>query len=273
MNYQIILNQEEIFSGDLYILGIVVFIVFILAAFVFQMIWRKLRSYENLKYEFVTIIAHKFRTPLTQIKWILESVLAGETDSFKKEGLENIGQSTKTLISLTNTLVELNHSTNKSVTTYNFERLNICDLVSKTADSLKERFHEKNIFFGIECSEPEIFVKADRSRIEFVIQTLIENSINYSPVGMEVKIFVQKVGGKVKVTVVDHGIGIASSDMSRIFTKFFRSKNAQTMDTEGFGVGLYLAKSIVNRHKGKMEAFSEGVNMGSAFSVILKAVK
>jgi signal transduction histidine kinase len=273
MNYQIILDQKEVFSGDLYLLGVIALVLLVVFLFIFQMIWRKLRSYENLKYEFVTIIAHKFRTPLTQIKWILESVLAGETDSFKRESLANIGQSTKTLISLTNTLVELNHSTNKSVTTYSFERLNICDLVSKTADTLKERFHEKNIFFGIECSEPDIFAKVDRSRIEFVIQTIIENSINYSPVGMEVKIFVQKIGHKVKITVVDHGIGIASSDMSRIFTKFFRSKNAQTMDTEGFGVGLYLAQSIVKRHKGKMEVFSEGVNMGSSFSVILKAVK
>ena len=237
------------------------------------MIWSKSKEYEKLKYEFVTIIAHKFRTPLSQVKWLLEEITSKEQDPYIKESLSTINQSNQKLISLTNTLVELTDSADKSLAQYNFEKINICEITTQTVSSFKDRFHEKNLFFSIQCENPEIFVKADRTRMEFVIQTLLENSINYSPPGRNVEITVSQNkpqnASRAFISVTDHGIGINPVDAPRIFSKFFRSDSARSMDTEGFGVGLFLAESIVKRHKGKIEAFSEGPDRGATFTITL----
>jgi two-component system OmpR family sensor kinase len=78
---------------------------------------------------------------------------------------------------------------------------------------------------------------------------------------------------KAIVTVADNGIGIAPRDIPHMFTKFFRTKEAQAMDTEGLGVGLYLAKSIVKRFGGSLAVQSEGLDRGATFSLILPLAK
>lgn len=269
MNYQIIINNNPILSGNVFVLGLIGIVVFLIIVYISRLILNKLKVYETMKYEFITIIAHKFRTPLTQIKWIVEASLPGETDSFKRESLDSIDKSAETLIGLTNTLVEITDSANKVLTVYSFEKLNICEIINKITSSLKDRFHEKNIFFGVTCEQAEIFVKGDRARLEFVLQTVIENTINYSPVGSNVEITVSKEKSKVIVYVVDQGIGIKEEDIPHIFTKFFRTSNAQAMDTEGFGVGLFLAKSVIKRHYGEINVFSKGIGKGSTFSISL----
>ena len=80
-------------------------------------------------------------------------------------------------------------------------------------------------------------------------------------------------GRKVIIQVSDYGIGIDPSEIPHLFSKFYRSKGAKTMDTEGFGLALFLSKSIVERHGGKIEAISEGIDRGATFKVILKRVK
>lgn len=236
-------------------------------------IWNKLNENENLKYEFITIIAHKFRTPLTQIKWLSESMIPEEQDSYKKQSLQEMQHSTQQLIDLTGTLIELTDSDNASSSSYSFERTNICDLVRNVAETFKDAFHTKNIFLGIQCANPEIFANVDKPRLEFVLQTLLQNSINYSPPGRNVEVSIASQKNKVYINVADHGIGINPQDLPKIFTKFFRTENAKKADTEGFGVGLYLAQAIVRRHKGKILVFSEGLNRGTTFQIVMPMVK
>jgi signal transduction histidine kinase len=121
--------------------------------------------------------------------------------------------------------------------------------------------------------EDQIFVKIDKARMEFVIQVLFENALAYTPTGKNVEVTVGHSGRKAFISVTDHGIGMDHKTISRLFTEFFRADNAKRVDTDGFGVGLYLAKSVVRRHKGKLEAFSDGLNAGSTFVVTLKRVK
>lgn len=236
-------------------------------------IFHKLNDSENLKYEFITIIAHKFRTPLTQIKWIAESMVPDEQDSYKKQNLQEVQKSTQQLIDLTGTLIELADSDSSSSSSYSFERVNICELVHTVGEAFKNAFHAKNIFLGIQCAEPEIFSNIDRPRIEFVLQTLLQNSITYSPPGRNVEVIVSTEKNKTVITISDHGIGIDPKDLPKIFTKFFRTANAKATDTEGFGVGLYLAQTIVRRHKGKILVFSDGIGKGTTFQTVIPLVK
>ncbi|MES3031021.1 MAG: HAMP domain-containing sensor histidine kinase [Patescibacteria group bacterium] len=240
-------------------------IIFIVA----RKFWDKLHEEETMKYEFVTIIAHKFRTPLSQIKWLMEGILEKETDSYKLEDLRNVHQSNEKLIGLTNTLIEVTDSAKKGSLLYAFEKVNIPNFVNQELETLKNDFHAKNIFCNIQCTEPEIFANIDKPRMEFVLHTLFENAINYSPVGRSVDVSISIEKKKAVISITDNGIGIDPADLGHVFGKFFRSQDAKKMDTEGFGIGLFLAQSIVERHKGKIEVFSEGLNKGSTFVLSL----
>jgi signal transduction histidine kinase len=236
-------------------------------------IWNKLNENENLKYEFITIIAHKFRTPLTQIKWLTEGMVTDEQDGLKKQGLIDMQRATQQLIDLTGTLVELTDSDNATRSSYSFERVNVCDLVRSVAETFKKTFHEKNLFLAVSCSNPEIFANIDKPRMEFVLQTLLQNAATYSPPGRNVEVVVAFENKKAVITISDHGIGIDPKDLNKIFTKFFRTANAQKTDTEGFGVGLYLAQAIVRRHSGRINVFSDGIDRGTTFQIIVPMVK
>jgi signal transduction histidine kinase len=273
MNYELYIEGVPYLEGELKILILIIVAIVLFFIYICMVVWDKLRSYESMKYEFITIIAHKFRTPLTKVKWSLETIFDTEQDPFKKESLMNIKQSNETLINLTNTLVEITDSRNKVVATYNFERINICELVGKVTKSLNVRFHEKNLFLSIKFSQPEIFVKVDKMRMEYALQTIMENSINYSPIGRNVEIYVSKVNKKAIITVVDHGIGIDPADMKNIFSNLYRGSNAKAMDTEGFGVGLFLVNSIVKGNSGKLKLSSEGLDRGTTFTITLPVVK
>lgn len=247
--------------------------VAVLALMVGIIIYRKLRANESLKYEFITIIAHKFRTPLTQIKWIIEDLSKSETDSYKKQALTDIAGSNDNLIKLTNTLVELTDKAGAAKSSYQMEKIDLCVFGRAELETYKKAFHEKNLFMSMKCAVPEAYVSADRARLEFVVGTLLENACNYTPPGRNITLTVSADNRKAAIAVTDDGIGIDDHDMPHLFTKFYRTKQAKAADTEGFGIGLYLAKSVVNRHGGKIEAFSEGSGRGSTFSVILPRVK
>ena len=228
---------------------------------------------ERERYEFITIIAHKFRTPLTHIKWSTENILEGTLDAYQKQSFMDIRGANEKLIKLTGTLIELTDSESGAQTAYKFERVNVCDILRESATEAKSDFREKNLFITAECADPALCVRADRSRLRFVIDTMLENACLYSPPGRNVTLGLERHGSKCVISIVDNGIGIESRDMSRVFTKFFRAKNAHAMNVEGLGIGLYLARELVKRHGGKIKVFSEGAGRGTTVSLILPRVK
>ncbi len=237
------------------------------------LLYRKLKENESLKYEFVTIIAHKFRTPLTQIKWTTEGLISTEADPYKKEQLDQLRLSNENLIKLTGTLVELTDAAGQAESAYNMETINFCEMAKQAMEASKTAFHEKNLFMSLNCASPEILVKGDKPRLDFVVGTIMENACSYSPPGRNISVDIQMDKKRAYLSVTDNGIGIDAKDLPHMFTKFFRTKEAQAMDTEGLGVGLYLAKSIVKRHKGTLQADSAGLGQGSTFSLVLPLTK
>lgn len=270
MKYSLFIDEKLLLVGDVYIVLAALLVVVLLVIFLVRYVRRRLRETDVLKYEFITIIAHKFRTPLSQIKWITEEMFQGETDPYKKQGVGNIKQSNEKLIKLTNTLLELTDPGDLSKTSYNVETIDLCEMVRRVSDAYKGIFHEKNIFFSVQCPVEEISVKADRARFEFIFETVLENAASYTRPGQRVDVFVNGTRRHGIITVEDHGIGIEPGDMPHIFkTKFYRSDMARSMDTEGIGVGLYLASSIMRRLRGKIEAYSAGKNKGATFTLTL----
>lgn len=273
MTYELFINNSSVLSGDFLLIILGFSATILLVAYLLKISWIRIQENEQLKYEFITIIAHKFRTPLTQMRWLLEANRETEQDPYKKENFEKVYGTNQKLINLTNTLIEITDSKNKSSSLYTFKKVNMCELLHKVTLGLKDLFHEKNIFYATDCSHQDIPVLIDESRMEFVLQTVIENAIKYSPVGRNIEILAILQKRKVIIQVIDHGIGARIEDVKKIFGKFYRSHDAQMMDTEGFGVGLFLARSIVKRHKGTIEAYSDGPNKGMTMTITLRRAR
>jgi signal transduction histidine kinase len=233
-------------------------------------IWMRLREDDVLKYEFVTIIAHKFRTPLTEVKWSVDEMLKMGSDPAIRSGLQDVDTANEKLIGLTGTLVDLAESDAASQSHYTFKDLHICELVSTVAESYRPAFEKKGISFAIQCPVSDVVVKADQERIKFILQTLLENALAYTPKDGKVTVTATASSNKVSISISDTGVGIKKEDIRRIFSKFYRTKRAMLADTEGFGIGLYLAQAIAKRHGGRIEVYSEGEGKGSTFTLILR---
>lgn len=241
----------------------------IVASGIGAFVWKKIRETDMLKYEFITIVTHKFRTPLTRIKWAAENISgSGAFMDTLKPDMENIREAAFRLSELTNVLVGLTDS--ETTFSYKFKRLNVANLVREIGAGLEKRIAEKNISADFQLKDT-CFVLADQERLRPAIHIILENAVSYTPAGGRIAVALEQSGNKVKFTVSDTGIGIKKEDMPLVFTKFFRSDEAKKADTEGLGIGLYIAREVIRRHGGKLSAFSEGLGKGTLFTVELPA--
>lgn len=240
----------------------------ILAVSIGVLVWRHLRETDVLKYEFISTVTHKFRTPLTHIKWASENLSAGSnltTDD--RTQLEYIRTANERLVELTNLLVNTSE-TEQSSYDYHLRRSDLSAIVSDVVSSLARQAEIKHMHFETHY-EANLFAKMDEDRIRFVIQVFIENAIHYTPDNSIVIVRTERRGDNIICSVADAGIGIGTQEMPHLFSKFHRGDEARKADTEGMGIGLFMSKQIIDRHKGKIWAESAGIGKGSTFNFSL----
>jgi signal transduction histidine kinase len=242
----------------------------LIGALAVLVVWSKLREGDLLKYEFINVVTHKFRTPLTSIKWSGENLIKVVPNDLK-EDIRNIQISADRLVELTGLLVNLSGSDDRSYE-YVFNKIDIGELLARCSAEHVDQAGIKGIAL-VHDPKSGIFVSADAQRIRFVIQTLLDNAISYSSRGGTINVLISSSGNAAVISVTDTGIGIPKNDLKYIFTKFYRAENGRKADTEGMGIGLYLARRIVERHEGKLWVESGGEGKGSTFSVSLPLVK
>jgi signal transduction histidine kinase len=233
-------------------------------------IWLKLRESDMLKYEFVTTATHKFRTPLTHIKWATENLEKTQTPEERLNQLEYIKNANAKLVELTSLLTNVSEA-DSSGYEYHLERNDISVIIEKTLNDLSNQFSVKHQQLAKNI-EPGLYVLGDTSRIGFIIQTLVENAIHYTGEVGTITVSVSKKDRNVVCSVKDNGIGIPKEELPHLFSKFYRGSQARLADTEGMGIGLYITKGIITRHKGKIWAESDGTDRGSTFSFSLPVV-
>lgn len=242
----------------------------VLAVTMGVIIWRRLRENDLLKYEFITTITHKFRTPLTHIKWSSDNLLKSNLGESEREQIGDIKTAGLKLIELTNLLVKL-PEVESGVYDYHFRPGNFSNIVQEIVESLTSAAEIKNINI-VKNITPEIMATFDIDHIKFAVQVFIENAIHYTLNDGLITVSVYREGKNVVYAVKDSGIGLSQENLSLLFSKFYRGSKARTADTEGVGIGLYVAKEIITRHRGKIWAESAGLNKGSIFFFSLPAV-
>lgn len=215
---------------------------------------------QKMKTEFVTVAAHQLRTPTSAVKWSLEMLLDGDLGKLnegQKKIIEKAHKTNDKAIRLVNDLlnvaeIEEGRYLSKLVLT------DISDLIQFVVEEYKEQIKEKKIKFAFTKPEeqlPKIMLDVEKTKI--AIRNILDNSVRYTlPMG-KISIFIKKEEKNIEVQIQDSGLGIPLNEQDKIFTKFFRGFNIMRIDTEGTGLGLYIAKNIIDAHGGKIWFESE----------------
>jgi len=227
----------------------------------FKIIKDRTREEEILKSksEFLTVAAHQMRTPLSGIKWGLETLLSegneNLTDS-QKDLLKKNLEATDKILRLANDLLDtVNIESGKFG--YEFVQADLLDLIGKLLEDYLSIAEQYNIKIYLEPPADGLSpFKFDPMRIRIVVQNLLENALRYNVKNGQIIIKVEKKPPYVEVSISDTGIGIPKNELPKLFTKFYRGSNVLKYETEGTGLGLYITKNIVEAHGGKIWAES-----------------
>ncbi|MFP4539524.1 MAG: ATP-binding protein [Candidatus Paceibacterota bacterium] len=232
-------------------------------------IWNAIHIAEALKHEFVTVVTHKFRTPLTHIMWSIEDLKMDDLTDKQRENVRAIENSSKSVIELVNLLTEV--SEGKDEFTASRRDINLSDILREALKEQKQVAERKGIELEERINE-EIIVSAEKKKLRFVINVLIENALTYTPSGGKITVTLVSDGSRVRLKVKDNGIGMSKGTQELVFSTFFRGDAARSKYTEGMGVGLYITKNIIDDFGGDTGFFSEGEGKGSTFYVELPVV-
>lgn len=245
-----------------------------LGAIVSQILARRsLRPLEealSAQTRFTSDAAHELRTPLTAIKTEVEVALRDKNlkTPEARQVLESNLEEVAKLQALTDALLRLAHSGDK-VDKSNWQNYKLSDILDSAKSRLEPKSKVKKIKVVLPKSTYTIFGDPDQLVELFV--TLLGNAIKYSHNNSEVTVRASKKDNKLKIEVVDQGVGISEIDLPHIFERFYRADTSRSKSgAEGFGLGLSLADAIVQVHGGTISVKSE-YGKGSTFCVILPA--
>ena len=247
-------------------------IVLMVAAVLFVLGNIVVRSFENvveasrLKSEFVSIVSHELRSPLSAVKWSLNLFKSeGHYQNLNDEAssmISTIGEQNQKMIKIVNTLLEVRRIEDGKID-LEPEKIYLKQITEDALKNLNDFARASNIKLELD-SRSETASFADRQKINFAVSGLIENAIRYSTGGSSVKIEIFEKSGRIFWRITDSGSGIPKEDRSKIFDKFFRAHNVYRYRSGGLGVGLFLSKAFIEASGGKI-GFSSEDNDGSVF--------
>jgi signal transduction histidine kinase len=234
----------------------------------------QLKELDRLKDDFVSVASHELRTPMTAIKSYLWMALAGQGGPLNEKQMYYIQRgysSVDRLIKLVNDMLNISRIDSGRLT-IQVQSVNIVQLVREIVEEVIPRATELGVSVVIEEQGAIPEVLADPDKIKEVVYNLIGNSMKFTSSGGKISVsFVQKEN-IIEITVKDTGAGIASEDLSKLFQKFgiLPGSYVTNQPTLGTGLGLYICKSLIELHGGKVWAVSEGKGKGATFTFSLK---
>lgn len=217
------------------------------------------KSKKSILAESVSLISHRLRTPISVIKGALETVLSDELGPLshdQKDYLEDALKNTERLIHLINNLLEVS-AIEEGLLKLSPQIIDLAEITEKVIQQFipLTRASNSEIFFQTPKFLPK--VKADPHRVKEIVTNLINNAIKYTSGKGKIEIILQKQSNDVLFSCQDNGIGISKQEASHIFTKYFRGDRVITAETEGSGLGLYIAKAFIEKSGGKIWFESE----------------
>ena len=230
----------------------------------------RLRELDRLKDEFVALVSHEFRTPLTSIRGYLELVLedAGDFTARHREYFDVLDRNTRRLLRLVGDLLFVAQFDAGKVSLVRAP-VDLAELAAESIQGIMPLAEEKQIDVRL-TTATGASLEGDRARLGQVLDNLLTNAIKFTPRGGRVEVGVERRDGGLVLSVHDTGIGIPPEERDRIFDRFFRTSDATRRAVPGSGLGLAVAKSVVEAHGGTIAATSRDGG-GTTFRVELPA--
>jgi two-component system, OmpR family, sensor histidine kinase VicK len=240
---------------------------------IFESLWKQTELYEQLKVnekmqmEFINVAAHELRTPIQPILGLSEVLLNkdGNIEQYH-ELLNTISRNAKRLQKLTENILDASRIESQTLNLHK-ERVNINEKIRNVVKDIESQIHNPELKIAFFESKDPIYVKADKTRLYQVIANLLGNAIKFTKQGsISVSVDVNDNNNELVISVKDTGEGIHSDILPRLFTKF------ATRSEVGTGLGLFISKSIVEAHGGKMWAENNSDGKGATFHFTLPLV-
>ncbi len=227
---------------------------------------RLLTQVEELKSNFMRMMSHDLKTPLARIQGMADVIKENsELSDTQRVALDTISESSEELTEFIASILSLSRIESKEMKLdlHSRDVNQILRLVIRKCEYLAKR---KDIEIVTEL-EPLFSIKVDEELLKTVFTNLVENAIKYSPEGSRILISTEEINNEVVVQVADQGRGIPQEELAQVFDRFYRARNSRS-STPGNGLGLYLARYVIELHNGRVDVESE-LNKGSTFTVRL----
>jgi len=228
---------------------------------------QELKKLDAAKSEFISIASHQLRTPLTVIKGYISMMLEGNFGALTPEGrdsLDKVYDSNERLIQLVENLLNISRIESGRLQ-FDYEIMGLEEIIDSVIDELSGNIKKKSLKLNYKKpAKPLPKIRIDDEKIRQVVMNLVDNAIKYTKKG-SITVNFEVVNKKIRFCVSDSGIGISQEYLPNLFQKFSRGQGTSVIHTEGTGLGLYVAREMVEAHKGKIWAESAGEGMGSKF--------
>lgn len=212
---------------------------------------------EEMRRLFLANVSHDLRTPMTTISGFIDGILDGAIPSEKHNYyLEVIAGEVRRLSRLVSSLLDITRI-QAGERKFNMTTFDICEQAREIIISSEQRLESKNLDVVFDADEDNMYVAADRDAIHQILYNICDNAIKFAKEGGRYEIGIHEKAGKIIVSVYNDGDGIMSDDLPFVFDRFYKSDRSRGLDKTGVGLGLYIARTIVDAHQEKIWAESE----------------
>lgn len=238
---------------------------------------QRLMMLDEQKTEFVSVASHQLRAPVAAIRGYTSLVLEGSFGKILpsvREALEKVENSGKAMADMIEDFLNISRiergSMQYSMTDFDFSKI-----VIRVAENMRPSAVRKNLEFSVSIapSKEGYMVHGDSGKLQQVVSNLVDNAIKYTAEGSVTLDLAHRADERrIHLTIQDSGIGITKEDQWQLFSKFQRGDNANTANVHGTGLGLYVAKEMVQQHNGLIWVESDGASQGTTFHVELNSL-
>ena len=248
-------------------------------------LYEEIKSVSDLKSNIITITSHQLRTPISAIRWGLDLIMKKDmlcnVSPVAENLLKDIYKNNLRAVTIIDRLLDLSEIERRKGTRMHLSKVNLVKTMDELAEEMSPLLERKAITLKKDFEKKTMVIEADQTKIFSIFSILLENAIKYNKQNGNIEIRMRTGEKKAKIKlpenefiqlwVKDTGIGIPKDEKKNIFKKFFRAKNARAIDTDGTGLGLAYAKSLIEIHSGEIQLVSEE-GKGTEFLVTLPKV-
>jgi signal transduction histidine kinase len=231
------------------------------------------RAVSRLQSEFVSTVSHEFRTPLTSLRQLSEMLSKGRvpTEDLRQKSYDILSRESERLQRLVESLLDFGRIEARAFL-YHYEHLDPVTLVGDVVAEFQEKAAAQGYHVELELAGEYPLIHADREALGLALRNLLDNAVKYSPDCRTVWVEMARERGRLAIRVRDEGMGIPASEQKEIFKRFVRGTGSRAAHIQGTGIGLAMARHIIEAHDGEIRLESEP-GRGSTFTILLPLEK